>query len=1188
VEIDADGATTYFDYDVLGRMKLRIKEGLVPAAYPVQPNVATRFQFDAEGRTLSETTFAANLALTTSNEYDLAGRLVRTVDPAGLETHCEYADGGRMVTVVRPGGATEITENYLDGRTKSITGTGSVPRFYDYGVNADGSQWTLVRVGATNSPQWEKTTTDMLGRTIREERPGFGGTVVATTSEYNDKGQLAANRTWAGDSTNAPLQPATLYEYDEVGDLFRTATDVNGNGTIDLSGPDRINETQTRIVKKYGALWRETLSKVYATDGSANPVVVSAQRRTMQGEGGGSAAETQSLDVRGNLTKTTMEIHSTPKTVRTVRTSPDSTVKAISVVVNGLLQSETSSGGLTTTYGYDGLGRAIRTVDPRMRTTRTTYNDLGQVDCVEDSAGHRTSFAYDPDTGLQTCVIDALSNEVHTSYDLQGRPTNVWGATYPVAYEYDAYGRMAAMKTWRDANGAPDVTRWFYDEATGLLTNKVYADGSGPSYEYDATGRLTKRTWARGVTTTYAYDALGQLTNVDYSDDTPDVSYTYDRMGRPATVTDALGMRSNVYDAATLDLVAEQLPDGHVLARSYDRFGRPTGIALGADYQVAYAYDDVGRFAAITSAMNAVTTAVKYAYLAQSDLLAGWTVGTAPGVSNLIVQRSYEPRRDLVATVQVANATGTLAHFVYVNDPLGRRVSRNDARADGTTVSNVFGYNVRSELEAAVMGANQFGYQYDAIGNRQAAVANDQTVQYEANALNQYASILPAAGTPAYDADGNMTSDGTFIYSWDAENRLTEVRSNAVVVVQNAYDFTGRRVWKATAAATNAFLYDGWLLIRELSASDENLATNSYLWGLDLSGSLQGAGGVGGLLCHVRGGRPQFSFYDANGNVTGLVDTNGDVVAQYDYDPFGNLLAQSGDQADANPFRFSSKPWDEETGLYYYGYRFYSPTLGRWVNRDPRGEEGGLGIYLHTANDPVNEIDPLGESLFAIDGTWRDDEGKTDNVSNVCDFYMRSTEEPKKYSGGPGSKRGPIGFINGGMTGAGSAGIANDVYADACAAYCTGQCEINLVGWSRGAVIAVNVADMLNSRGCPCQSAPVPVNFVGLYDAVEMMPGSGSRSVPPNVKHFAHAIKTGSQLLLPTRSYGGNEQPFDLLAPRHVRERIRIGTGKDAQWRWRDYWTDKSTHSDIGASQTVTRAHAWIISEARAAGVDFK
>ena len=233
---------------------------------------------------------------------------------------------------------------------------------------------------------------------------------------------------------------------------------------------------------------------------------------------------------------------------------------------------------------------------------------------------------------------------------------------------------------------------------------------------------------------------MGQLTNIDYSDDTPDVAFTYDRMGRQATVTDVLGARVHVYDPVTFDLVAERLPDGHVLARMYDHYGRPVGIALDDAYQVTYDYDDASRFAVITSAVNGATSTVKYAYLAQSDLLSGWTVRGPSFRTIMECSRFYEASRDMVSTVRVARAGILLAQYDYVNDPLGRRVSRVDrgTKPKGVplVVQNVFGYNARSELDAAVMGTNQYGYQYDAIGNRLAAVANDQTIQYDANALN--------------------------------------------------------------------------------------------------------------------------------------------------------------------------------------------------------------------------------------------------------------------------------------------------------------------------------------------------------------------------------------------------------------------------------------------------------------------
>ena len=1219
-DVDMDGTRTIYEYDALGRLESRIKVGLpkissvTTPGYPEQPDLVTSYSRDAAGNILTESQIArviqtnqtpdgvatqevVKASMSTRNRYDLAGNLVETLDASQLLTRYEVAEDGRVTTVVRPGGAIEITESYPDGRTKSVTGTGVVPRFFDYGVNPDGSQWTMVHMGMSNSPMWEKTTTDLLGRSIREEKPGFGGTLLTTTYEYNGKGQLAATMQSAGNPPSVPVGVATLQEYDEFGDLVRTALDVNGNGIIDLAGPDRVTETQTRIVAISGERWRETRSKVYAADGDTTPVTLSVQRRTMTGGGSGSSTvNSESEDVRGQKIATTYAVDPANLLVKITRNPPDSTVDSVSVVRNGLLHSTRPSIWRDPTYyAYDGLGRQVMVTDPRTGEHLTIYDSNNQIEKTRDGAGNWTTNAYDPDSGLRIGVIDALGNAVHTDYDLQGRPTNVWGATTPVAYEYDDYGRMSVLKTWRDPGDDPDVTRWLYDEATGLLTNKVYADGNGTSYAYDASGRLTRRTWARGVATEYAYDALGQLTNIDYSDDTPDVSFTYDRMGRQVTVTDVLGTRTNVYDPSTFDLAAERLPDGQILSRSHDCFGRPTGIALSNGYRAAYAYDDAGRFEMLTFTVPSATTAVQYAYLAQSDLVSGWTIWDLSDrqVPSLIVKRSFEPRRDLVSSIVNTSSVALVSRFDYGHDRLGRRTARNDYTSRVVSAFNVFGYNSRSELTTATMGTNRFGYQYDAIGNRESAVANSRTNRYEVNVLNQYSSILPSAGRPAYDLDGNMISNSAFTFAWDAENRLVKVVSNGVVRVRNTYDYMGRRVRKIAGSTTTTFLYDGWSLICEEAGTNRF----SYLWGLDLSGSLQGAGGVGGLLAqakHTATGSSTnlnsvFLFAaDANGNITDALNrTNHAHRVRYPYDPFGNLLAPLNSAMRDCKFRFSSKYHDDESGLYYYGYRFYSPAMGRWISRDPIEEEGGLSLYGHTSNDPVNEIDPLGESLFAIDGTWRDDEGKTSNISNIRDIYNKSKEETTLYYSGPGTKGGPIGHINGLITGAGSAGIANSVYADACAAYCKGQCEINLVGWSRGAVIAVNVADMLNARGCPCQSAPVSVNFVGLYDAVEMMPGRGSRSVPPNVNHFAHAIKTGSQLLFPTRPYGGNERQFDLSIPRHIRERVRVGTGKGSSWRWHDYWTSKSTHNDIGASSTATGAHDWIMSEARVAGVDF-
>jgi RHS repeat-associated protein len=152
----------------------------------------------------------------------------------------------------------------------------------------------------------------------------------------------------------------------------------------------------------------------------------------------------------------------------------------------------------------------------------------------------------------------------------------------------------------------------------------------------------------------------------------------------------------------------------------------------------------------------------------------------------------------------------------------------------------------------------------------------------------------------------------------------------------------------------------------------------SYTRGRDLSGGLQGAGGIGGLLArteseisNLQSASHAFYFSDNVGNVTLLAGTNGAVLAKYLYEPFGNLLSAIGPLAHANLYRFSSKEWHENSGLVYYGYRFYSPILQRWPSRDPIGERGGLNLYGFVGNDPIRRNDPLGLDyyIYIVKGT---------------------------------------------------------------------------------------------------------------------------------------------------------------------------------------------------------------------------
>ena len=226
----------------------------------------------------------------------------------------------------------------------------------------------------------------------------------------------------------------------------------------------------------------------------------------------------------------------------------------------------------------------------------------------------------------------------------------------------------------------------------------------------------------------------------------------------------------------------------------------------------------------------------------------------------------------------------------------------------------------------------------------------------------------PQAEVLAYDDDGNLLSDGRWQYTWNGENRLIKAEelvsptNRQPYVVEYAYDHQGRMAWKKVASPNAPpfkairYIWDDYNIVAE--AVVENNATNTTynIWGLDLDGTLQGAGGVGGLLAVVKDSAAYIPAWDANGNISEYVSTDGSIVAHREYDPFGGTVVATGD-VDVFSHWFSTKPWCVVTGLSEYQYRKYSPVLGRWLNRDPLEEEGSDNLGLFCVNNPIWAID---------------------------------------------------------------------------------------------------------------------------------------------------------------------------------------------------------------------------------------
>ncbi len=455
-------------------------------------------------------------------------------------------------------------------------------------------------------------------------------------------------------------------------------------------------------------------------------------------------------------------------------------------------------------------------------------------------------------------------------------------------------------------------------------------------------------------------------------------------------MADYTGTRTFAYNlAGTLELQYEDLPtffDSRRIAYGYDtatgvkgRYNQlnVTNSAKAYDgYSMNLGYDASGR-------PNAVW-AYTYVYTANSHRIASISHSSYAWTQT----RTYLSANDTLDVIETKWGATSKAKFDHTHDVLYRATTILKTGEQFSTYGNGsqgletdFTYNDRSELtgDSTALGGTSTPltgrddyHAYDPIGNRTQVLRSGATVNYTPNNLNQYTSFTGSA-THTYDDDGNLTNDGMWTYQWDAENRL--IAQDSITHVRRLefkYDYLGRRVqktvregWNGTAYTTVPtdlrYLYDGWNVLYELNAG--TLAkVRGYIWGLDLSGTWQGAGGVGGLLYmhDYATSTAHLPMYDGNGNITGYTNTSGTLTAKYEYDAFGQTVVATGSAAGSTPFRFATKYADTETGLVQYNKRYYSPSLGRFIGRDTIGERGGLNLYAYVMNRVPNAYDILG------------------------------------------------------------------------------------------------------------------------------------------------------------------------------------------------------------------------------------
>jgi RHS repeat-associated protein len=290
----------------------------------------------------------------------------------------------------------------------------------------------------------------------------------------------------------------------------------------------------------------------------------------------------------------------------------------------------------------------------------------------------------------------------------------------------------------------------------------------------------------------------------------------------------------------------------------------------------------------------------------------------------------------------------------------------------GTTTSSATGVTVNGN-SATLYSDKTFAKASVSLSdgnNTFTAIASDALGRSDTNAVTAY---LPATNVFVYDSNGNMTSDGKRGFDYDDENQLIRITATNAWKSEFTYDGKMRMrirkeyVWNITwlLSSETHYIYDGNLIIQERDQYSTPRVTYTRAGGLLArtdSSTLVVSPGTAHAYYHA----------DGNGNITALTSSQQIIVAKYLYEPFGRTLSQSGPLADVNYYRFSSKEYHVNSGLYYFGRRFYEPQLQRWINRDPLEEKGGGNLYGYVRNNPISLSDDLG----MCDDAWYDDLAK--------------------------------------------------------------------------------------------------------------------------------------------------------------------------------------------------------------------
>lgn len=572
-------------------------------------------------------------------------------------------------------------------------------------------------------------------------------------------------------------------------------------------------------------------------------------------------------------------------------------------------------------YIYNDAGNYILTSeDPLGKQNGNTYNEsIGTVSTHTDAANNTTSYSYD-NLGRLIQVTDPLSQNAYYEYDMVSNLTKSRDPRSSGSQD-DTYRTGIIPNSINQLNTLTDPlnrsTNNNYDRS-GNPTRISLPNGLEINYTYDNANRLTRKTLDGGRYFDYTYDGANDLTGVvDQNNRT--YAWDYDGAHRIKNTIDTFNYRLDYQWDKSGNLTRLTGTGAGNVSYQYGSDNRFLSLTLPNASNLSYHYDESGRVFQIRYPGS-------YNYRNTGYLPNGWC-----------------------STIQDSAFPNRVKYYYEYYDNGNIRAISSWAGAE------YFEYDANGRLTKWRYNSNpDINYQYDAAGNL--VTKGSDTFTY--NNANQ----ITNAGF-SYDTNGNLTGDGTYTYAYDAENRLTEVRrasDNSLAAVYS-YNHDGSRrsktVYSGQTSQTTNFHWDAFgYLIRESDSGGTTLANYYY----DANGKIVG----------LKKNNQTYLYHDnLRGDIVSVTDTNNNIQAQYNYDPWGTPTSYSGTLS--QPFRYAGYYYDEETGLYYCKSRYYSPTLGRFLTKDAISyikfkNPQTLNLYTYANNNPVCKVDPDGNYVVVI------------------------------------------------------------------------------------------------------------------------------------------------------------------------------------------------------------------------------